>query len=90
MLDLSVEPLEENVKISKDYFKRLNDLNIWLEVEIWITGWEEEWADTTSDTKKMYTSSEELAYTYRQHSWTLQKEIRVIWGMEQFTIQRAS
>ncbi len=68
MLDLSVEPLEENIEISKKYFEEFNKLNIWLEVEIWITGWEEEWADTTTDTKKMYTSSEELAYAYEHLS----------------------
>ncbi len=66
MLDLSVEPLKENLTISKDYFKKLNELEIWIEIEVWITGWEEEWADTTSDKSKMYTSPEELSYAYSE------------------------
>jgi len=68
MLDLSVEPLEENIEISKKYFKEFNKLNIWLEVEIGITGGEEEWADSTSDKSKMYTSPEELYYAYSELS----------------------
>ena len=65
MLDLSVEPLEENIEISKKYFEEFNKLNIGLEVEIGITGGEEEWADSTSDKTKMYTSPEELLYAYK-------------------------
>lgn len=68
MLDLSVEPLKENIEISKKYFEEFNKLNIWLEVEIWITGGEEEWADSTSDKSKMYTSPEELFYAYEELS----------------------
>ena len=68
MLDLSVEPLEENISICKKYFEVFNELWIGLEVEIWITGWEEEWADTTSDKSKMYTSPEELEYAYSELS----------------------
>lgn len=68
MLDLSVEPLKENIEISKKYFEEFNKLNIWLEVEIWITGGEEEWADSTSDKSKMYTSPGELFYAYEELS----------------------
>jgi len=68
MLDLSVETLEDNMEISTKYFKEFNKLNIWLEVEIWITGGEEEWADSTSDKSKMYTSPEELLYAYEELS----------------------
>ena len=68
MLDLSVEPLEENISIWKEYFKKLNELWIWLEIEIWVTWWEEEWADSTSDKSKMYTSAKELAYAYKELS----------------------
>ena len=68
MLDLSVEPLNENISIWKKYFKKLNELWIWLEIEIWITWWEEEWADSTTDKSKMYTSAEELAYAYKELS----------------------
>ena len=68
MLDLSVESLEENVEISKKYFEEFNKLNMGLEIEIGITGGEEEWADTTSDKTKMYTSPEELAYAYEELS----------------------
>ncbi len=68
MLDLSVEALEENMEISKKYFEEFNKLEIGLEVEIGITGGEEEWADSTSDKTKMYTSSEELLYAYSELS----------------------
>jgi len=68
MLDLSVEPLEENMEISTKYFKEFNKLNIGLEVEIGITGGEEEGADSTSDKTKMYTSPEELFYAYEELS----------------------
>ena len=68
MLDLSVEPLEENIKLSSKYFKEFNKLNIWLEVEIWITGGEEEWADSASNKSQMYTSSDELYYAYSELS----------------------
>ena len=68
MLDLSVEPLKENIAISKEYFKKLDDLGMGLEIEVGITGGEEEGADTTSDKDKMYTSSEELAYAYKELS----------------------
>ncbi|MDQ7008802.1 MAG: class II fructose-bisphosphate aldolase [Candidatus Gracilibacteria bacterium] len=68
MLDLSVETLEENMEISTKYFKEFNKLNIGLEVEIGITGGEEEGADSTSDKSKMYTSPEELLYAYEELS----------------------
>ena len=68
MLDLSVESLEENINISKKYFEKFSKLEIGLEVEIWITGGEEEWADSTSDKSKMYTSSEELHYAFTKLS----------------------
>ena len=72
MLDLSVEKLEENIEISKWYFKDFNDLEIGIEIEVWITWWEEEWADTTSDKSKMYTSPDELFFAYSELSkiWT--------------------
>ncbi|MCD5380799.1 class II fructose-bisphosphate aldolase, partial [Candidatus Gracilibacteria bacterium] len=66
MLDLSVEPLKENLEISKEYFKKFNELEIGIEIEVGITGGEEEGADTTSDKSKMYTSPEELDYAYSQ------------------------
>ncbi len=68
MLDLSVEPLKENIAISKEYFVKMDKLWLGLEIEVWITGWEEEWADTTSDKSKMYTSPEELEYAYSELS----------------------
>ncbi len=68
MLDFSIESLEENIRISKKYFKEFNKLNIGLEVEIGITWGEEEWADSTTDKTKMYTSPEELFYAYKQLS----------------------
>ena len=66
MLDLSTESLVDNISISKNYFKKFKKLEIWLEVEVWITWWEEEWADSTTDKSKMYTSPEELYYAYNE------------------------
>ena len=66
MLDLSTESLIDNIKISKEYFEKFNKLEMWLEIEIWITWWEEEWADSTTDKTKMYTSPEELYYAYSE------------------------
>ncbi len=76
MLDLSIEPLEDNITISKEYFKKLVELEVGIEIEVWITWGEEEWADTTSDKSKMYTSPEELDYAY--------SELKRVW--DNFTI----
>ncbi|RQP09770.1 MAG: class II fructose-bisphosphate aldolase [Chryseobacterium sp.] len=67
MLDLSEEPLEENIATSVKYFEQLNKMGITLEVEIGITGGEEDGVDNTNvDNSKLYTQPEDVAYTYEK------------------------
>jgi len=67
MLDLSEEPLEENVSISKEYFERMNKLDMLIEVELGITGGEEDGVDNTDvDSSKLYTQPSEVAYFYEE------------------------
>jgi fructose-bisphosphate aldolase class II len=69
MLDLSEEPLHENVEISCEYFKRMDKMGITLEVELGVTGGEEDGVDNTGvDSSKLYTQPEEVAYTYEHLS----------------------
>jgi len=67
MLDLSEEPLEENVEISKRYLKRIDALGMTLEVELGVTGGEEDGVDNTDvDSARLYTQPQEVSYTYRE------------------------
>lgn len=67
MLDLSEEPLEENIAISKKYFERMNKMGMTLEIELGITGGEEDGVDNTDvDSSRLYTQPEEVAYSYEQ------------------------
>ncbi len=69
MLDLSEEPIEENLEISTDYFKRMNALGISIEVELGVTGGEEDGVDNTDiDNSKLYTQPDEVAYAYEKLS----------------------
>ncbi|MDY3317127.1 class II fructose-bisphosphate aldolase [Riemerella anatipestifer] len=65
MLDLSEETLEENLAISAKYFERMAKMDMTLEVEIGVTGGEEDGVDNTDvDNSKLYTQPEDVAYTY--------------------------
>jgi len=65
MLDLSEEPDEENIEICVSYFKRMAKLNIWLEMEIGITGGEEDGVNNEDvDPEKLYTSPEQVYSVY--------------------------
>ena len=65
MLDLSEEPLEENVEICATYFKRMSKMGMTLEVEIGVTGGEEDGVDNSGvDNSKLYTQPEDVAYVY--------------------------
>lgn len=65
MLDLSEETLEENVAISKRYFERMSALQIGLEIELGITGGEEDGVDNLEvDASKLYTQPEHVFYAY--------------------------
>lgn len=69
MLDLSEEPLEENISISKDYFKKLNELEMIIEIELGVTGGEEDGVDNTDvDSSRLYTQPEEVCYAYEELS----------------------
>ncbi len=67
MLDLSEEPIEENIEISKKYLERMDKLGMTLEIELGVTGGEEDGVDNTDvDSSKLYTQPEEVAYAYEQ------------------------
>ncbi len=67
MLDLSEEPLEENVQTCKEYLKKLAPLDIMLEIELGVTGGEEDGVDNTGiENSKLYTQPEDVAYAYKE------------------------
>ena len=67
MLDLSEEPIEENIEICKEYLARMSKIGMTLEIELGITGGEEDGVDNTDvDSSKLYTQPEEVAYAYEE------------------------
>ena len=65
MLDLSEEPLEENIDICKEYLTRMSKIGMTLEIELGITGGEEDGVDNSDvDESKLYTQPEEVSYAY--------------------------
>jgi len=67
MIDLSEEPLKENIEICKKYLKRMHKIDMTLEIELGITGGEEDGVDNTNiDVSKLYTQPEEVAYAYKE------------------------
>jgi len=65
MLDLSEESLEENIEISCEYFKRMNAMEMGIEIELGITGGEEDGVDNTDvDSSRLYTQPEEVAQAW--------------------------
>ncbi|MDX1284153.1 MAG: class II fructose-bisphosphate aldolase, partial [Draconibacterium sp.] len=69
MLDLSEESLEENMEISKKYLERMAKMGMTLEIELGITGGEEDGVDNTDvDASKLYTQPEEVNYAYEELS----------------------
>jgi fructose-bisphosphate aldolase class II len=69
MLDLSEEPLEENIAICKKYMERMAKINLLLEFELGITGGEEDGVDNSDvDSSRLYTQPEEVWYAYQQLS----------------------
>ena len=67
MIDLSEEAIEENIGICKEYLKRMSDLDMTLEIELGVTGGEEDGVDNTDiDSSKLYTQPEEVAYAYSE------------------------
>ena len=69
MIDLSEESLEDNISTCKEYLKKLTDLEMTLEIELGVTGGEEDGVDNTDiDSSKLYTQPEEVAYAYSELS----------------------
>ena len=69
MIDLSEEPIEENIEICKKYLERMAKMEMTLEIELGITGGEEDGVDNTDvDDSKLYTQPEEVAYAYEELS----------------------
>jgi fructose-bisphosphate aldolase class II len=67
MIDLSEESIEENIEICKTYLKRMSAIGMTLEIELGITGGEEDGVDNTDvDSSKLYTQPEEVAYAYEE------------------------
>ncbi|WP_439182417.1 class II fructose-bisphosphate aldolase [Carboxylicivirga taeanensis] len=67
MLDLSEEPLEENIAICKEYLTRMSKMGMTLEIELGITGGEEDGVDNSDvDNSLLYTQPEEVCYAYEQ------------------------
>lgn len=67
MIDLSEEPIKENIELCKKYLKRMSAIGMTLEIELGITGGEEDGVDNTDiDISKLYTQPEEVAYAYEE------------------------
>ncbi|MBO4646407.1 MAG: class II fructose-bisphosphate aldolase [Bacteroidales bacterium] len=69
MLDLSAEPLKENIEICKKYLERMSKIGMVLEIELGITGGEEDGVDNTGiDSARLYTQPEDVAFAYEELS----------------------
>ncbi|QDH79996.1 class II fructose-bisphosphate aldolase [Echinicola soli] len=67
MLDLSEESIEENIETSVKYLAEFKKLEMALEIELGVTGGEEDGVDNTDiDSSKLYTQPEEVAYAYEK------------------------
>ncbi|GAB3919838.1 class II fructose-bisphosphate aldolase [Larkinella terrae] len=69
MLDLSEEPIEENIEICAKYFERMAKIGMTLEIELGVTGGEEDGVDNSDvDDSKLYTQPSEVAFAYEELS----------------------
>ncbi len=67
MIDLSEEPIEENLDICVAYFERMAKMGMTLEIELGVTGGEEDGVDNSDvDSSKLYTQPDEVAYAYER------------------------
>ncbi len=67
MIDLSVEPLKQNIETCKSYLERMSRLGMTLEIEVGITGGEEDGVDHSNvDSARLYTQPAEVAYAYEE------------------------
>ncbi|MOA02768.1 Fructose-bisphosphate aldolase class 2 [compost metagenome] len=69
MIDLSEEPLHENIEICKTYLERMSKMGMTLEIELGVTGGEEDGVDNSDvDSSKLYTQPEEVDFAYTELS----------------------
>ena len=69
MIDLSEESLEENIEVCKTYLARMSKMGMTLEIELGVTGGEEDGVDNTDvDSARLYTQPSEVAYAYKELS----------------------
>ena len=67
MLDLSEESIEENISTSVEFFKRMQPLGMSIEIELGVTGGEEDGVDNSDvENSKLYTQPEDVAYAYKE------------------------
>lgn len=67
MIDLSSEPLEENINICKQYLKKMKKLDMTLEIELGCTGGEEDGIDNTHlDISNLYTQPKDVGYAWKK------------------------
>lgn len=67
MLDLSEESLEENIEICKTYLARMSKMGMTLEIELGVTGGEEDGVDNSNvDNSLLYTQPEHVAFAYEE------------------------
>ncbi len=67
MIDLSAEPLKDNIETCKVYLERMAKLDMTLEIELGVTGGEEDGVDHTGiDSSRLYTQPEDVAYAYEE------------------------
>jgi len=67
MLDLSEEPIEENIETSVQFFKRMQPLGMSIEIELGVTGGEEDGVDNSGiENDRLYTQAKEVAYAYEE------------------------
>lgn len=69
MIDLSDEPVEDNVATCKEYLARMAPMGMYLEIELGVTGGEEDGVDNTDiDSSRLYTQPEEISYAFDELS----------------------
>ncbi|RYY53270.1 MAG: class II fructose-bisphosphate aldolase [Chitinophagaceae bacterium] len=67
MLDLSEESIEENIGTSVEFFKRMSPLGMGIEIELGVTGGEEDGVDNSDvENSKLYTQPEDVAYAFKE------------------------
>ena len=69
MLDLSEEPIEENIHTSVEFYRRMKPLGMAIEIELGVTGGEEDGVDNSGvENEKLYTQPQHVAYAFRELS----------------------